>query len=370
MRSTPEGLLVHPYGSRKPSTTDTDFVIGTGRALNFSTSMTGIVFEDLTVTYSGTVYTMGINGKGNVFRNMRWVGVPLTSRGSGNRFENYTVTHVHFRDPSGDWSWHYKGNGTAAILYGADHVLVNGHMLHSWNNDISTENAFRTVIDGLRMHGAANHCGIGKEGSTTSRNTVVYNCQDYWWTKDNQNMMVEHAVMPGGIGLEADARPLGPITVRNSIFSGTFTFVRGPLQYCTWEKGSVLENSVIAENASIERCADNKTYPLKEYLARCASGEFTDCLTVRNVRWVKDFEAWKTVIKDGMWSAALADSWDVSLVPGSPALNIGASTTDHDILGIPRPQPAGGLSDAGIYEVTATGDGAPGAFTITGAPGK
>ena len=70
------------------------------------------------------------------------------------------------------------------------------------------------------------------------------------------------------------------MSLRNSIFRGAFHFVRGPVSLpnlgCTWEKGSLMENNIIADNATIERCADGVTYPIRTYMAKCASGEFTD----------------------------------------------------------------------------------------------
>ena len=59
------------------------------------------------------------------------------------------------------------------------------------------------------------------------------------------------------------------------------------------------------------------TYPVLTYMSKCASGEFTDCMMIRNNRLV-DPTAWKTVMKDGMWNATLGDSWDVSLCPTLP----------------------------------------------------
>ena len=51
-------------------------------------------------------------------------------------------------------------------------------------------------------------------------------------------MVLEHVVAAGdGIGLEAINRPLGPITVRNSILRGKFLFIRGvvvPLHLGGW----------------------------------------------------------------------------------------------------------------------------------------
>ena len=65
-------------------------------------------------------------------------------------------------------------------------------------------------------------------------------------------------------------------------------------------------------------------------------------MTVRNVTIVSD---WRTVLADGFWRAELGDRWDVSLVPGSPAIDKGPSGTPLDIIGMPRPQGSG--ADAG-----------------------
>ncbi len=57
-------------------------------------------------------------------------------------------------------------------------------------------------------------------------------------------------------------------------------------------------------------------------MAKCASGEFTDCIDDPEQPTGGPI-GWKTVIKDGMWNATLGDSWDVSLVPDSPAIDVG-----------------------------------------------
>ena len=103
--------------------------------------------------------------------------------------------------------------------------------------------------------------------------------------------------------------------------------------------------------ATIEHCADGVHYPIADYMAKCQSGVLTGCMTIRNNRLVSDF---KTVIKDGMWNAALGDSWDVSLVANSPAIDAGTvSGATKDVLGVSRPQ--GSAFDIGVYEYCGAG---------------
>ena len=204
------------------------------------------------------------------------------------------------------------------------------------------------MIDGARVHGSPNHCGLGNYGNTIIRNAVMYNCQDYQWSIDVANLTMEHVVLAGdGLPLEAVNRALGPVTMRNSIMQGKITWVRGWQSRCTWEAGSLFENMVMQSTASVERCADQKTYPLAVYIANCSGDEpkFLDCATFRNITLVEPSQ-WGTVLKGGMWSAQHGDQWDVTLVPGSPAIDIGESGTPTDIEGRPRPQ--GALADAGV----------------------
>ena len=84
---------------------------------------------------------------------------------------------------------------------------------------------------------------------------------------------------------------------------GTGAAAKLALAGCTWEKDSILENSVLSVNATIERCANQVAYPILTYMAKCASGEFTDWMTIRNNRMVSD---WKTVDGDGHVER---DSW-------------------------------------------------------------
>ena len=88
-----------PYGNRVPSTEATDFVVGTGRALNFTKTIAYNVFDGFNHSYSGSSYAFMVNGSGHVFKNMRYQGVPMTWNGSGHKGENlFTLTHVHQRD--------------------------------------------------------------------------------------------------------------------------------------------------------------------------------------------------------------------------------------------------------------------------------
>jgi hypothetical protein len=342
-------LHVHPYGSRTPSATATDFVIGVDRALQFTKETAYNVFENVNVSYVGSSYSFQVKGTAHTFRHIKYQGVSLWWEGSGHKGEGLFVTHVHQRDPESDWTWHYEGIGTAATIKGSNHTIRDIEVAQNWNSSIATEGATGTIIDGARVHSSPNHCSAGNAGTgTIVRNAVLYNCQDYQWTKDISGSLLEHVVLAGdSMGFESSERPLGPITIRNSIMRGSFTWVRGPQSGCTWEAGSVIENNVFETTASIERCADMKTYPLADYIAKCEAGEFTGCATFRNNKLVAP-DQWKTVIVDGMWSAANADQWNVSLVGGSPAVDIGASSTATDILG--RPRPTGDTCDAGIYE--------------------
>jgi hypothetical protein len=342
-------LHVHPYGSRTPSATATDLVIGVDRALQFTKDTAYNVFENVNVSYVGSSYSFQVKGTGHTFKNINYQGVSLWWEGSGHKGEGLFVTHVHQRDPESDWTWHYEGIGTAATIKGWNHTIRDIEVAQNWNSSIATEGATGTIIDGARVHSSPNHCDAGNAGTgTIVRNAVLYNCQDYQWTKDISGSVLEHVVLAGdSMGFESVNKPLGPITIRNSIMRGSFTWVRGPQSGCTWEPGSVIEHNVFESTASIERCADMKTYPLATYIAKCESGEFTGCATFRNNTLVEPAQ-WATVVKDGMWRAELGDQWDVSLVSGSPAIDIGASSTPTDIIG--RPRPTGDTCDAGIYE--------------------
>ena len=222
-----------------------------------------------------------------------------------------------------------------------------------------TENATGLVVENIRAHGAPNHCSAAGTGNAIVRNAILYNCQDYVWLRSTNNFTFEHLTVPSGIGVEGMGKPLGPIIVRNSIFAGSIAYIRGPVAYCTWEKGSIMENNVISTAATIERCGPTPmtAYPILTYMAKCASGEFTNCMTIRNNRMV-DPTAWKTVMKDGMWNATLGDSWDVSLVPNSPAIDAGiVSGATRDILGVSRPK--GSAFDIGAYEYCVSGCSRP-----------
>ena len=57
-----------------------------------------------------------------------------------------------------EWLWHDSGSGTAMVVTGTGHRLKNIEVFHSWNASVGAENAPGLVIDGLRAHGAPNHC--------------------------------------------------------------------------------------------------------------------------------------------------------------------------------------------------------------------
>ena len=80
------------------------------------------------------------------------------------------------------------------------------------------------MIDGLRAHGAPNHCGSVAAPNTTVRNAVLYNCQDYFYLYQTDNVLIEHTVNPSGIALQGISGPVGKVTVRNSILSGSFGY--------------------------------------------------------------------------------------------------------------------------------------------------
>ena len=120
------------------------------------------------------------------------------------------------------WLWHDSGSGTAIGVTGTGHRLQNIHVYHNWNSTVSNESAQYLVVDGLRAHGAPNHCGsVGT--NNTVRNVVQFNCQDYFYLVEKDNVVIEHATVPGGIALQAVNVPMGKVTVRNSILgSGTW----------------------------------------------------------------------------------------------------------------------------------------------------
>jgi hypothetical protein len=220
------------------------------------------------------------------------------------------------------------------------------HIYHNWNSSIGGDTAPGLIIDGLRAHGAPNHCNV-VGSDVTVRNAVLYNCQDYFYLHQTSNVLIEHSVNPSGISLQGISGPVGNVTVRNSILTGTFGYTSASKpEHCAWESNSLLENNVISSAATIERCADGRAYPITEYITNCQRGVFTGCMTIRNNQTVSDF---RTVIKDGMWTAALGDQWDVTLVTNSPAIDSGtASGAARDLLGVLRPQ--GTAPDIGVYE--------------------
>jgi hypothetical protein len=349
-------LRVHPFGNVVPSTTGTDFIASAGVAA-FNVSANYNVFDGFKI-----IFAASFRGSNNHYLNMTFQTQSFVLGGSNNYAQNLSVSHVIQR-AAPTWSWDNDPQGTGGGMAqgSSKNTLRNIHIFHSWNSSFSSEGSTGGVVDGARLHGAPNHCTLLANGNSIIRNAIWYNCQDFEWLFDPNGLTLEHVVLPGGgVAMSAVTGPLGPVTVRNSIFSGSFHFVRGtgpaallPNQGCTWEKGSIMENNLISSDAKIERCADQVSYPILEYMAKCKSGEFTDCMTIRNNKMI-EAGTWKSVIKDGMWTAALGDSWDVSLVPNSPAIDAGiVSGATRDILGVPRPK--GSAFDIGAYEFCVSG---------------
>ena len=120
-------------------------------------------------------------------------------RGSSNSAENISVAHVIQRTARGKWLWYHEADGTAAGAEGPGHRFTNIHLFHNWNSSLATgTDAPGVVIDGARIHGAPNHCGVGGLSTGTVRNVVIYNCQDYVWLNDTNGTLIEHATIPGG----------------------------------------------------------------------------------------------------------------------------------------------------------------------------
>ena len=217
------------------------------------------MFDGFRVLFSFTAL-----GSNNKFLNLKFQGQPFVLNGTNNHAENITITHVLVRDET-TFSWFTDGQGTAGgTNSGSGLRVTNLHAYHNWNSSFSSEGATGVVVDGARLHGAPNHCTIAANGNSIIRNAILYNCQDFQWLIDTNRLTLEHVVLPSGIAFSAVTRTLGPVIVRNSIFQGTFHFVRGtgvaatlPFEGCTWEKGSILENNVISANATIERCAES-----------------------------------------------------------------------------------------------------------------
>ena len=152
-------IHVHAYGNRRPSTSSTDFVFGRGPdSLTLDTNIQYNIFDGFRLTYSSGVSFL-ILGSNNKFLNLRFQAVPFQLRGSNNYAENITISHVIFRGPK--WEWYTDGDGTAMGVMGTGHKLRNLHFFHNWNSSIGSQRAPGVVIDGLRAHGAPNHCGSG-----------------------------------------------------------------------------------------------------------------------------------------------------------------------------------------------------------------
>ena len=366
-------MLVHPYGDVTPSNTATDFVVAVGNALTIDTKANYQIFDGFTITYT-TGSSAQVLSSNNKLYNMHYVGQPLDIRGQTNYGENITINHGIWREGP-LWEWFTDGAGsTGGFSFGTGHVMKNLHVFNSWNSTFNSEGTSGNMIDGGRFHSAPNHCTGAGNGNHIIRNAAWWNCQDYQWLFDPTGIVMEHVLIAGGgVAVSAIEGNTGPITIRNSMLNGSWHFVRGtgaaaglPYDGCTWEQGSLMEYNIINAGFQIERCDTQISYPIDEYVARCASGEFTGCMTVRNNIKIKD---WKDVLVDGFWNTAIGADWDFHHVPGSPAINAGmVSGALTDLIGISRPQPVGGLYDIGPYEFTPGGDPAPTGKPIVAAP--
>jgi hypothetical protein len=346
-------LYVHPYGNRQPSSSRTDFVMAHrvygSLAIDRKTKYN--VFDGFRLSYLAN-YSFQVLGSSNRVLNLKFQAVGFRIMGTSNYAENITVTHNITRGET--WEWHYSGQGGGIGVGGVNNRLRNLHLYHNWNSTVDTDVASSAVIDGLRTHGAPNHCGsVGGEwakggGGNVVRNVVKYNCQDYFYLNETDHVVIEHATVPGGIFLQAIRQPIRGVTVRNSILGGSWSWNQGVSKAitCDWEAASLFENNIISSKATIKHCEDAVTYAISDYVDKCQRGVLTHCMTVRGNILVSDFKA---VIKDGMWHAGLGDTWDVTLVPGSPAIDRGiGSGVASDIAGVARPQ--GRASDIGAYE--------------------
>ena len=93
--------------------------------------------------------------------------------------------------------------------------------------------------------------------------------------------------MAGGIFSRVTA-PMGKVMVRNSILHGSFIYTGASEARVlpVGEGESCSRTTSISTAAAIERCANGQQVPILTYMAKCASGEFTDCMTIRNNRMV------------------------------------------------------------------------------------
>ena len=110
-------------------------------------------------------------------------------------------------------------------MSGAGHTLRNIHIYHNWNAS-GCQNATGLVVENIRAHGAPNHCRSGRQHHREKRDAL--NCQDYVWLNSTDDFTFEHLTAPWHCALR-DTAPVGTIIVRNSIFSGSFGYIRGPV---------------------------------------------------------------------------------------------------------------------------------------------
>jgi hypothetical protein len=346
-------LYIHAFGDRVPSEATTDFDYGAsgGTTVTVNTTADWNVFDGFTIYYTFTML-----GSDNVYENMDFQGANFALNGDRNTVQNLTSTHGWFRGAGFAYSWHEGATGGGITLIGDSHRLYNIQIYDNWNSGVSTADATNLIIDGIMAHSAPNHCTATGGGNSIVRNAKLYNCQDYIWENKTDNLTFEHWTVPSGVGVEAlvGEGNLGPVIVRNSIFSGGMTFIRGPQADCTHELGSIVENSVINKNATVYHCANDTEYTVETYIAACAAATISPCITYRNNVLLDITDSnpqdpdWLATMVDGMWPHE-QDSWDATLVTGSPAIDIGLATVSTtDIIGNDRDQ--GSAPDAGAYE--------------------
>ena len=189
---------------------------------------------------------LGVRQEQSVSESLAPRDAVVAARGN-NYVENMTSTHVIARGS-------YVVMALSRIRHGDDRVRARGTSRKMFTSITlecsisSSDGAPGLVIDGLRMHGAPNHCGTVGDEQHYYGTAVLYNCQDYFYLNQTDNVVIEHAVSAQGIALQGLTGPVGKVTVRNSILSGNFgyTSVSKP-EHCAWESGSLLENSVISE---------------------------------------------------------------------------------------------------------------------------
>ena len=341
---------VHTYGNRTPSTGGTDLILGTGATLNFDSNSAWLVIDGFRIGYTGSVASFNFYGSDHRLQNAVVSGIPLQFRGGRHIGTNIKTSHQIERDFDGgnnpDWLWHYQGSGISVIVEGPAHRLNNIEMMHAWNANIATDDASLTyplIVNGAWIHGSPNHCSAGVVGATVLRNIKIHNCQDYNRIGNAAGMIIEHMTQAGdGIGVEF---AMGALTIRNSVIFGVFNYIQGT--GCNWSQ-TIIENNVLSTAGTIERCENATHYPIATYINNCNLKVWVNCATFRNNIFVNPAQ-WSSVIVGGHWNGSMRDVWDIHVVPGGPAMDIGVATaTTTDLEGDPRP--FGVAPDAGADE--------------------